>query len=313
MIYTCTLNPAIDLFVATKDFQPDKVNRTFDEDYQANGKGINVSIILKKLGVDSTALGFIAGFTGTYINDELKKLDIETEFVEIDGITRVNIFVHNIDQEYKIVNRGPKVEKKSILQMLQKIKELPDQSMLFVSGSLPQGVDESIYEEISKISQQKDIDLVLDISSNKLLNCLPYHPYLIKPNKEELAQFYNKEELSDDEVVELGYDLLNKGARRVLVSLGEEGAIYIDESHLLKVSSVKGNVVNSACAGDTMLAMFIQKVQAGFTIEKALIYASAAGASTAFSKGLSDLSDIDELVNKIHIDNLKGGIENGSN
>lgn len=313
MIYTCTLNPAIDLFVATEDFQPDKVNRTFDEDYQANGKGINISFMLKKLGVDSTALGFIAGFTGDYINDELKKLNIETEFVKIDGITRVNIFVHNVDQEYKIVNKGPRVEQESIFQMLQKIKQIPDQSMLFVSGSLPQGVNESIYEEIASISQQKDLDLILDISSNKLLSCLPYHPYLIKPNREELAQFYNKNDLKDDEVVELGYDLLNKGAQRVLISLGEDGAIYIDENHLLKVSSVKGNVVNTACAGDTMLAMFAQKIQAGFTIEKALIYASASGASTAFSKGLSDLSDIDKLANKIQIEYLKGGVENESN
>ncbi|GAA0486669.1 1-phosphofructokinase [Salinibacillus aidingensis] len=310
MIYTCTLNPAIDLFVATENFKPNQVNRTYDEDYQANGKGINVSIMLKKLGVDSTALGFVAGFTGSYIKDELKRLGIHTDFVEIDGITRVNIFVHNDDEEYKIVNRGPEVEQKSIYQIKQKIEQLPDHSILFVSGSAPQGVDEAIYEEIAKVSDQKGIHLVLDISSKNLLNCLPYHPYLIKPNREELAKLYNRDSITDEEVIELGYDLLDKGSQRVLISLGEEGAVYIDHDHLVKVSSVNGSVVNTACAGDTMLAMFVQKLQAGFSIGKALTYASAAGASTAFSKGLSDLSDLNELVQKIKIEeNVKGGIK----
>lgn len=307
MIYTCTLNPAIDLFVETDDLLPSKVNRTKSEDYQANGKGVNVSVILKKLGVHSTALGFKAGFTGAYIQDELQAMGIDTDFVEMDGVTRVNIFVHTEDEEYKIVNRGPEVDVNKYNEMIEKIKSLPEQSTLFVSGSVPRGVDDSIYEEIAKIAFDKKIKLILDISSKVMMDCLPYNPLLIKPNKEELAHFYDKENLTEDEVIYYGQDLLNKGAQHVLVSLGEDGAIYIDEKHLLKVTSPKGKVVNTACAGDTMLAAFSQKVQSGLSIEESLIYASAAGSSTTFSKGLSDLTDISELVKEIKTIDLKGG------
>jgi len=310
MIYTCTLNPAIDLFVETDDLLPSKVNRTQSEDYQANGKGVNVSIILKKLGIRSTALGFKAGFTGAYIQDELQAMGIDTDFVEIDGVTRVNIFVHTGEQEYKIVNRGPKVDSNAYNEMIEKINSLPDQSTLFVSGSAPRGVDESIYKEIAKIAFDKQIDLILDISSEVLMDCLQYNPFLIKPNKEELAHFYGKEDLTEDDIIYYGHDLLDKGAKHVLISLGEDGAIYIDRDHLLKVSSPKGKVINTACAGDTMLAMFYQKIQAGFSVEDSLIYASAAGSSTAFSKGLSDLEDISELIKQINTIKLKGGKTN---
>lgn len=307
MIYTCTLNPAIDLFVATDDLLPNTVNRTSQEDYQANGKGVNVSIILKRLGVDSTALGFIAGFTGKYIEDELHKMGIQTDFIEIDGITRVNMFVRTKDDEYKIVNRGPFVEDFYRNEMLKKIESLPDECTLFVSGSVPRGIEDEIYFEIAKIAQAKNIELILDISSKVLLDCLEYQPFLIKPNREELAHIYDKTELSDDEVIELGYDLLRKGAQRALISLGSKGAIYIDESQVVKVNSPKGKVINTACSGDTMLAMFVQKIKTGNTVEQALIYASAAGSSTAFSVGLSDLKDVEELKKQINSKILKGG------
>lgn len=307
MIYTCTLNPAIDLFVATDDLLPNTVNRTSQEDYQANGKGVNVSIILKRLGVDSTALGFIAGFTGKYIEDELHKMGIQTDFIEIDGITRINMFVRTKDDEYKIVNRGPFVEDSYRNEMLKKIESLPDECTLFVSGSVPRGIEDEIYFEIAKIAQAKNIELILDISSKVLLDCLEYQPFLIKPNREELAHIYDKTELSDDEVIELGYDLLRKGAQRALISLGSKGAIYIDKSQVVKVNSPKGKVINTACSGDTMLAMFVQKIKTGNTVEQALIYASAAGSSTAFSVGLSDLKDVEELKKQINSKILKGG------
>lgn len=313
MIYTCTLNPAIDLFVATDALLPHRVNRTDQEDYQANGKGVNVSIILKRLGVDSTALGFIGGFTGRYIEDELQRMGIKTDFIEVDGITRVNMFVHTAEEEYKIVNGGPTIDSKSIEEMLEKVRSLPNGCMLFVSGSTPRGVDDNIYREIAKIAYEKEIDLILDISSKVLLDCLPYHPYIIKPNEDEIAAFYDKENLSDEEIIELGYDLLDKGAQRLLISLGKDGAIYLDHAHLIKVSSAQGEVINTACAGDTMLAMFMQKVMSGSSIEKALIYSSAAGSSTAFSIGLSDLTDVEDLVQQVKSTNYKGGTKHGEN
>lgn len=304
MIYTCTLNPAIDLFVATEKLVPREVNRTYEEEYQANGKGINISLILKKLGVNNTALGFIGGFTGKYIQEQLDLQGVSTDFIEVDGITRVNTFVHTDESEYKIVNRGPQVDPASSEELLCKIKGLPNQSTLFVSGSLPRGLEDEMYVEISRIAYEKDITLILDISSKVLLDCLTYKPYLIKPNREELAHFYNRDLLTDEEVIELGYDLLKRGAQRVLVSLGEEGAIYIDKDHLKRVSTAEGKVINTACSGDTMLAMFFYQLTSGNSIEQALKKASAAGASTAFSKGLSDLQDVDQLVKQITCTNL---------
>lgn len=228
MYYTLTPNPAIDLYVGLEELKPNKVNRTFEEDYQPNGKAINISIMLKKLGIPNTALGFIAGFSGNFIKDELQKLDIKTEFVEVGGITRINIFA-NADKEYKIVNKGPNIPNESIKEMLSKILQLPEKSILFVSGSLPGGVSEDFYVTIAEICQQRNIQLILDISSNKLIDCLTYQPYLLKPNDDELASFFGMEKsaMTEQAVITCSQKLLKKGAKQVLVSRGEKGAIYV--------------------------------------------------------------------------------------
>jgi 1-phosphofructokinase len=308
MFYTCTLNPAIDLFVDVDSLEPYVVNRTNTEDYQANGKTINVSIILKKLGIDNTALGFIGGFTGKYIESELQQLGIETDFTEINGITRVNTFVRAGDKEYKIVNKGPAIPVEKKEEMLEKIARIPEGSFLFVSGSLPQGLSEVIYVEIARIASQNRLKLILDISSKQLLDCLPYKPYLIKPNKEELASFFDKDKINGHEVMELGTALLKMGAQRVLVSLGEEGSLFFSDEETVRVTSPKGEVVNTACAGDALLASFIGRMELGDELEEALKYASAAGAGTAFSKGLANLEDVPALMKEIKLHQIENSI-----
>ncbi|NGY70350.1 1-phosphofructokinase [Bacillus megaterium] len=304
MIYTCTLNPAIDLFVDVDSLEPFIVNRTNAEDYQANGKAINISILLKRMGLDNTALGFIGGFTGKYIEDELHQKEINTNFIEVDGITRINTFVRAGEKEYKIVNKGPIIPPKKKDEMLQKIKNIPKGSMLFVSGSLPKGISEDIFVEIAEIASYNELELILDVSSKKLLDCLTYHPYLIKPNKEELEYLFSKEILSEEQIIVLGKELLKRGAERVLVSLGEEGALYLSDKETIRVTSPKGEVVNTTCAGDALLSSFVGKLKSGFSTEDALVYASATGASTAFSMGLSDLSDIEQLIKEIDLKHL---------
>ncbi|MGG0333050.1 1-phosphofructokinase [Priestia megaterium] len=304
MIYTCTLNPAIDLFVDVDSLEPFIVNRTNAEDYQANGKAINISILLKRMGLDNTALGFIGGFTGKYIEDELQQKEINTNFIEVDGITRINTFVRAGEKEYKIVNKGPIIPPKKKDEMLQKIKNIPKGSMLFVSGSLPKGISEDIFVEIAEIASYNELELILDVSSKKLLDCLTYHPYLIKPNKEELEYLFNKEILSEEQIIVLGKELLKRGAERVLVSLGEEGALYLSDKETIRVTSPKGEVVNTTCAGDALLSSFVGKLKSGSSTEDALVYASATGASTAFSMGLSDLSDIEQLIKEIDLKHL---------
>ncbi|MEV3670649.1 1-phosphofructokinase [Paenibacillus larvae] len=300
MIYTCTLNPAIDLFVALEDLKPNIVNRTNDEDYQANGKGINISFVLNMLGIQSTALGFIAGFTGHYIQDELRKKGVQTDFIEVDGITRVNVFVHG-PEEFKIVNRGPVIRPAKTTAMLDKIRSIPEGSLLFVSGSLPLGMSDSVYVDIAKISYERGIKLILDISSQKVLDCLPYHPYLIKPNDEELSSWFGQSSLSKEELIRRGKQMLEKGARQILISRGDQGSVFINKDKVIEVSSVQGEVVNTACTGDTLLASFIAKLLSGEKEEAALRFASAAGASTAFSKGLTNFHDEPFLMNDIQL------------
>ncbi|MBM7587245.1 1-phosphofructokinase [Bacillus pakistanensis] len=311
MIYTCTLNPAIDLFVDSDSLDPYVVNRTNTEDYQANGKTINISLILKKMGINNTALGFIGGFTGKFIESELQQQGIITDFIEINGITRVNTFVRTKEKEYKIVNKGPEVPLSKKEEMLTKIRFIPEGSILFVSGSLPKGLSDDIYLEISEISKQNNFKLILDISSKTLLDCLPNRPYLIKPNREELANWFDKDDVTLEEVLTFGYELLHKGAMQVLISLGEEGSIYMSHEIAIHVTSPQGKVVNTACSGDALLGSFIAKLEQDSDLEEALIYASATGASTAFSMGLSDLTDIDHLVKSIKLNyintfNIKG-------
>ncbi|CQR46257.1 Tagatose-6-phosphate kinase [Paraliobacillus sp. PM-2] len=312
MIYTLTPNPAIDLYVGLEQLKADTVNRTYEEDYQPNGKAINVSFMLKRLGLANTALGFLGGFSGKFIEDELEKMEINTSFVHIDGITRINIFA-NADKEYKIVNKGPEVQSEKVKEMLEKINKLPEKSILFVSGSLPSGVSDNFCIEVAKICNKKQIKLVLDISSKVLMDCLNYQPHLIKPNDEELAIFFDLDisEMTESKIIECSNILLEKGAKQVLVSRGEKGAIYVTHDNLLKVTSPKGVVVNTACAGDAMLSGFIGKLEQGYSLEKALRFASAAGAATAFSKGLGELSYIESLVSETKISNLKEEKVNG--
>lgn len=302
MIYTCTMNPAIDLFTEFEQFSPFVVNRSKFEDYQANGKAINISFMLKKLNIDSTATGFLGGFTGKYIEQELIKHSIDVNFIKVDGITRINTFIRAGELEYKAVNKGPEISLKAQEELLQYIKTFTSEDMLFVSGSLPKGIKDEIFVTIAKLSQEQGFSLILDISSDRLIDCLPYHPYLIKPNDEELAHLLGVPKLeTEQELVNAAQKLLDKGAMRVLVSRGEKGALYVDKENVLFTTAPRGKVVNTACAGDTMLAVFVGKMLQTGDLEDALISATAAGSSTAFTAGLSNLEDIPLLKEQIQL------------
>ncbi|MBE6184396.1 1-phosphofructokinase [Bacillus ginsengihumi] len=309
MIYTCTLNPAIDLFVELENFQPYVVNRSITEDYQANGKAINISFILKKMGIGNTAMGFLGGFTGQFIEEVLQKKGIHTDFVRIEGTTRINTFVRSRDKEYKIVNRGPNITRIEETLMIEKINQLTAGDILFVSGSLPRGVSDDILIEISRIAREKQLRLILDVSSTKLLDCLAYRPYLIKPNEEELSAMFGKRLLTREEVIEAAHQLMERGVQNILVSLGEKGALFVNKDKVIMTTAPKGKVVNTACAGDSMLAAFVGSILLEKSIEESLAFSTAVGSSTAFSMGLSNLLDVPELVKQVQLQELeyKGG------
>ncbi|MCM2988431.1 1-phosphofructokinase [Bacillus safensis] len=304
MIYTCTLNPAIDLYIALKEMRANAVNRTEDEDYQPNGKGVNVSIMLKKYGFTSTALGFIAGFSGSYIEQSLKDFSIQTDFISVEGITRINVFI-NTTEEYKLVNQGPAIEEKALHAFREKIAAIPQGGILIMSGSLPKGVPASIFSEVAAICHQQSVKFILDTSSAAVLETLQYKPYLLKPNEEEIAAFFGKTHpLSEKELIQSGEKLIEMGAEQVLISRGEEGALFITKDAVFKGNAPRGTVVNTACSGDAMLAAFLSKHLEGHSSEECLRYGIATGASTAFSKGLSDLHDIDSLIEQVHIQKI---------
>ncbi|RYM02855.1 1-phosphofructokinase [Sporolactobacillus sp. THM7-7] len=307
MIYTCTMNPAIDLFSEFNTFKPYIVNRSHYEEYQANGKAINISFVLKKIGIDSTATGFIGGFTGDFIEESLEERGIGTSFIRVNGITRINTFIRSGNLEYKAVNKGPVISSADQKKLLDLIGSLKQNDLLFVSGSLPRHVDDSILVNISRLSRKNGFSLFLDVSSKALLDCLPYEPEMIKPSDEELAGFLGvpAESLtSADQVVSGARQLLKRGVKHILVSRGEKGALYLDHDHIFMTNAPRGKVVNTACAGDTMLAAFAGSRLKGASIGDSLIFATAAASSTAFTAGLSNLQDIPELQKQIRIQNL---------
>lgn len=302
-IYTCTLNLAIDLFIETDTMEPFTVNRTKDDDIQANGKGVNVSLILKMLGVDTTALGFRAGFTGNYIEDYLQEKEISTDFIEVLGMTRINVFtqVNQTKEEYKLVNQGPEIPQEKVEAFLGQIKALEAEDYLCISGSLPRGVEPAILVEISRICEERGIQLIIDSSYQEVMNCLPYRPFLLKPNEEELASWFGEIIDSEEAYLFYGQQLLEAGAQNVLLSLGGEGAILFTQDKILRGNSPKGKVVNTACAGDTLLGTFLAGYLTKQPLEETLRKSLAAGSSTAFRKGLTDFSDVEELSKQIEI------------
>lgn len=302
-IYTCTMNLAIDLFIETEEMHPFMVNRTKEDDIQANGKGVNVSLVLKMLDFPSTALGFSAGFTGKYIEDYLQQKQIQTEFIEVPGMTRINVFtqVNQTGEEYKLVNQGPEIPQTAVHNFLNQIRALQAEDYLCVSGSLPRGLSPKVLIEISRICQEKGIYLIIDSSDQEVMDCLPYRPFLLKPNEEELSSWFGRKMVTDEDYFVYGQRLVELGAENVLLSLGEKGAILFTKDRVFRGNSPKGKVVNTACAGDTMLGAFLAGYMNRRPLDETLRKSIAAGSSTAFRKGLTDFLDVEELSKQIKI------------
>lgn len=296
-IYTCTMNLAIDLFIETEEMHPFMVNRTKEDDIQANGKGVNVSLVLKMLDFPSTALGFSAGFTGKYIEDYLQQKQIQTEFIEVPGMTRINVFtqVNQTGEEYKLVNQGPEIPQTAVHNFLNQIRALQAGDYLCVSGSLPRGLSPKVLIEISRIC------LIIDSSDQEVMDCLPYRPFLLKPNEEELSSWFGRKMVTDEDYFVYGQRLVELGAENVLLSLGEKGAILFTKDRVFRGNSPKGKVVNTACAGDTMLGAFLAGYMNRRPLDETLRKSIAAGSSTAFRKGLTDFLDVEELSKQIKI------------
>ncbi len=299
MIYTVTFNPAIDYVVHIDEVKSGMTNRAMREELYFGGKGINVSFVLRELGVESVALGFVAGFTGDAIKDNLEKRGIKTDFVSMPtGFSRINVKIKS-GEETEINGCGPDISKESIDELLTKINKLCDGDMLVIAGSVPKSLPTDIYEKILERISDRKIKTVVDATGDLIKNVLKYKPFLIKPNNFELGELFGKELRTHEEIMECASKLQKSGAQNVLVSMAGDGAILLDaDGNFHFCPAQKGEVKNSVGAGDSMVAGFIAGVKNG-DYEYALKLGTVAGGATAFSEGLATRETILELMQSI--------------
>ena len=306
MIYTVTLNPSIDYVIKVDKLTTGNINRVNEEHVYPGGKGINVTRILKSLDNDNIALGFVSGFTGDYIINSLQELNLKSDFIKVkEGFTRINVKVKS-EEETEINGQGPKISEEELNQFYKVIDKLVDGDILILSGSIPSCLDERLYESIMKKVEDRDIKVIVDATKNLLLNVLKYKPFLIKPNNHELAEMFNVELNSTEDVVFYARKLKEMGAQNVLISMGKDGALLVTENDEVFASSVaKGEVINSVGAGDSMVARFIAGYLKSNSYEEALRLGAASGGATAFSSDLATREFIDKLVDEIKIEKIK--------
>lgn len=299
MIYTVTFNPSLDYIVSIRNFEEGSVNRASDEMILPGGKGINVSIVLNNLGMESHLLGFIAGFTGKEIERMVSDDGCISEFIKVDnGFSRINVKMRS-EKESEINGIGPAISNSEMTQLLDKLDKLKEGDVLVLAGSIPASIPDTIYYDIMKMLSDRKIMIVVDATKDLLLNVLPLHPFLIKPNKQELAEMMNLENLSKEDIVKNAFELQKRGARNVLVSMAGEGAILVTEDgNVYSSAAHKGNVVNSVGAGDSMVAGFIYGYLKNKDYKEAFETGLCAGSASAFSENLATKEQVEELLIK---------------
>lgn len=288
MIYTLTFNPSLDYIVTVSDFTCGIVNRTTEELIFPGGKGINVSIVLKNLGFESTALGYDAGFTGDKLRNLLEEKGIKTDFITVKkGMTRINVKIRS-KQESEINAQGPAISEEDVRKLYEKLNKLTDGDILVMAGSIPDVMPGTMYMDIMKYLQNKKLKIVVDATKELLINVLPYHPFLIKPNNYELGEIFHVDITEKSDVIHYAKQLQEKGARNVLVSMAGEGAVLVAENGTVYTSEApKGTVINSVGAGDSMVAGFLAGYLESESYEKAFKMGVYTGSASAFSKELA--------------------------
>lgn len=297
MIYTVTFNPALDYVMKVNELTTKDINRTESEQLFYGGKGINVSVILSRLGIENKALGFVAGFSGKQLESMLEDDNIKTDFVTLkSGYTRINVKIKS-DKELDINAQGPNIDDDAVEELLSKLDKLKAGDCLVLAGSIPKTLPNDIYEKILKRLSGKGIDFAVDATGDLLVNVLKYKPILIKPNHHELGDIFSVQINTIDDIVKYAKKLQEIGARNVLVSRGKDGAALIDEnSDVHTMGNVPGKIKSSVGCGDSMLAGFLAGLYEKNDCRYALKLGSACGNATAFSDNLATREEIDEMM-----------------
>ena len=302
MIYTVTFNPSLDYIVEVNNFELGMTNRTSYEHMLPGGKGINVSIVLNNLDFDTTAFGFVAGFTGKQICDMVSEYGIKTDFIQVDnGFSRINMKIKNIDGT-EINGMGPQISEDNLHSLVSKIDRLSRGDVLVLAGSIPSCISDDIYRRIMERLQGRGVKIIVDATSRLLLNVLEYHPFLIKPNQHELGDIFGVKLESKEEVIPYARKLQDMGAVNVLISMGGKGAVLIDEhGKVYEADAPKGELKNSVGAGDSMVAGFMAGYLQTCNYEDAFRMGVATGSASAFSENLATKREISEVLKRVEV------------
>lgn len=300
MIYTCTLNPSVDYIVHVDELRLGELNRAVKTLTFPGGKGINVSRVLKRLGVESTALGFIGGFTGSFIIEQLQNENIACDFVEVPGNTRINVKLKS-GTETEINGQGPMMEPEHEEALIKKMQALTENDVVVLAGSVPSSLSPDVYEKIIDEAKKAKAKVVIDTSGPVLKQLLARKPFLAKPNHKELAELFETSFHSQDEIMVYGRRLVELGVENVIVSMAGNGAFYFNKEITLFAEAPKGTVKNSVGAGDSMVAGFLAAYTSGKSLEEAFAYSVASGSATAFSEDLCTKDYVEQLICEVNV------------
>ena len=299
MIYTITFSPSIDYSLYLDNLEKGKINRTRKEIYTPGGKGINVSIVLSRLGVKSVATGFVGGFTGKYIEQELNSIGVANDFVEVDGVTRINVKI-NASEETAINGNGIKISKDDLGELIEKISDCDSEDIVVISGSLPKFEYKNSFELLLSELEKRNTKIIIDTTGKNLLESLKYHPFLVKPNKEELEEVIGYKIKTNEDLLNASNKLLELGALNVIVSLGKDGAYMIGKSlKPIYTRPYNGKAYDSVGAGDSLVAGFIYEYLKTKDYIKALKVGVNIGAATVYSIGLASDEEIKKALENV--------------
>ena len=301
MIYTLTLNPSIDYVLRIDEFLDGETLRSNSEEKYPGGKGIMVSKLLKNLGEKSVNIGFLGGFTGDFIRKKLNDLGIEEDFTIIEDDSRINVKL-KYETETEINAQGPQIKEEEIEEFLNYLDQLQEDDFVIISGSIPKSLVDDFYRVIVNLLEMNNVRFALDTSGKKLFKLSSYKPFLVKPNKKELEEIFDDEIDSDEKIVKYARKLIDQGAENVIVSLGKDGSIFVDNSIAYKAKPIEGKLINSVGSGDSMVAGYIYGYMKGLSKLDSYKLAIACGSATAFSPDIAEKELIDEIFKKVELE-----------
>ena len=304
MIYTLTLNPSIDYVLRIDKFDDGQTIRSKSEEKYPGGKGIMVSKLLKNLGEKSVNIGFLGGFTGEFIKNKLENLGIDEEFTKISDDSRINVKL-KYEKETEINAQGPCIKEEEIEEFLNYLDNLEEDDFVIISGSIPKSLGDDFYRVIVNLLEMENVRFALDTSGKKLFNLSSYKPFLVKPNRDELSEIFEDEIDSDEKIVKYARKLIDQGAENVIVSLGKDGSIFIDNNISYKAKPIEGKLINSVGSGDSMVAGYIYGYMKGLSKLDSYKLAIACGSATAFSPDIAEKELIYKILEKVEVEEWK--------